>query len=322
MPFRAPRRPLRAAPLRALAVLAALCLAAPAAAQPQRVWMGMYVVDLSDFDLKSGTYQGDFYLWVRWDGPRDATNFEVMNGAGEPCSLLIRTQRGPVRYAQHRCRYRFHRNFDLADYPLDAHELTFEVEDRALSDAELVYEPDRRFTALDPAVSLPGWKVGRPELRVLTHHYSSLGDPAVPAGADAPYSRLVLAVPVRREGAAIFLKTFLVMFLSVGVGLLASALSCRHVEARLGIGVASIFGVVSSYLVVSQALPETAQFTLADKLHLVGMASVFLSIVVSVAAFRLCGRLGEERAERLDRFLGLATAAGFVAATLAVTIFR
>jgi hypothetical protein len=54
----------------------------------------------------------------------------------------------------------------------------------------------------------------------------------------------------------------------------------------------------------------------------VGMASVFLSILVSVTAFRLCGRLGEERAERLDRLLGLATTAGFVAATLAVTLLR
>lgn len=322
MSFRPPRRPLRAAPIRALAVLAALCLAAPAAAQPQRVWMGMYVVDLTDLDLKSSTYTGDFYLWVRWDGPRDATNFEVMNGAGEPCSLGMRTQKGPVRYAQFRCRYRFHRNFDLSRYPLDEHELTVEVEDRALSNAELVYEPDRGFTALDPAISLPGWKVGKPELRVLTHHYSSLGDPAIPAGSDAPYSRLVLAIPVRREGAAIYLKSFLVMFLSVGVGLLGSALSCRHVEARLGIGVASIFGVVSSYLVVSQSLPETAQFTLADKLHLVGMGAVFLSILISVTAFRMCGRLGEERTERLDRLLGFATAAGFVAAVLAVTFVR
>ncbi|HEX8243394.1 MAG TPA: hypothetical protein VF541_07865, partial [Longimicrobium sp.] len=64
--------------LRLLAWAAAVCMAAPAGAQPQRAWMGVYVVDLSGFDLKSGTYDADFYLWVRWSGPRDPTGFEVM----------------------------------------------------------------------------------------------------------------------------------------------------------------------------------------------------------------------------------------------------
>ena len=301
--------------------VALLCMAAPAAAQPQRVWMGMYVVDLNGFDLKTGTYNADFYLWVRWSGPRDPTHFEVMNGAGT-CELGMRRETARERYAVFRCQHRFHRGFDLTHYPLDRHELTVEVEDKELTAGELVYLPDRAQTALDPAVTLPGWRIETPRLRVRTHAYTGLGDPAFPAGARAPYSRLVLAVPVHHEGASIYVKSFLVLFLSVGVGLVGSALSCRHVEARLGIGMASIFGVVSSYVVVSQSLPETAQFTLADRLHLVGMGSVFLSILVSVIVFRLCGRVGDERAERIDRMLGIVTATCFVAAALAVTLAR
>lgn len=320
MPFRSFRRASPAI-LRLLACVAALCIAAPAAAQPERVWMGMYVVDLSDFDLKSGTYAGDFYLWVRWSGPRDPTRFEVMNGSGT-CELGMRRDTGPERYAVYRCRYRFHRSFDLSHYPLDRHELTMEVEDQQFTSAELEYVPDRAHTALEPTITLPGWRIETPRLRMRTHLYTSLGDPAVPAGARAPYSRLVLAVPVHHWGASIYVKSFLVMFLSVGVGLLGSALSCRHVEARLGLGVASIFGVVSSYVVVSQSLPETAQFTLADQLHLVGMGCVFLSVLVSVVVFRLCGRVGDERAERIDRALGIMTAVVFVAAVLLVTLVR
>jgi hypothetical protein len=307
--------------LRLLAWAAAVCMAAPAGAQPQRAWMGVYVVDLSGFDLKSGTYDADFYLWVRWSGPRDPTGFEVMNGTGT-CELGLRRDQGPEHYAVYRCQQHFHRGFDLSDYPLDAHELTIEVEDKVFTRAELEYLPDRAETGMDSAVSLPGWRIGTPRLRVRTHTYTSLGDPAVPRGERAPYSRLVLAVPVHHEGASLYVKSFLVMFLSVGVGLLGSALSCRHVEARLGLGVASIFGVVSSYVVVSQSLPETAQFTLADRLHLVGMGFVFLSVLVSVIVFRLCGRVGDERAERIDRALGIATATGFVAAVLLVTLVR
>jgi hypothetical protein len=282
----------------------------------------MYVVDVPSFELKSGTYTADFYLWVRWSGARDATGFEIMNGSGEPCALGLARALAAEHYAVYRCRYQFHGSFDMRDYPLDRHELTVQVEDKAFTQDELVYVPDSANTALDPGVSLPGWDLGRPRLRVRTHTYTALGDPTYAPDTRTPYSRLVLAVPISRSGAAIYLKSFLVMFLSVGVGLLGSALHADHVEARLGIGVASIFGVVSSYLVVSQALPETSQFTLADQLHLVGMGAVFLSIMISVAVYRLCKRWDEERAERVDRALGLLTAAAYVAVTLLITFHR
>ncbi|HET7461430.1 MAG TPA: hypothetical protein VFJ82_09275 [Longimicrobium sp.] len=327
MRFHAPPRPLATATFRALALLAALFLPSHASAQPgtqpQRVLMGMYVVDVSEFDLKSGTYSADFYLWARWNGPLDPTNFEVMNGSGEPCSPGGRRQQGTLRYAVFRCHYRFHRSFDLSDYPLDRHELTVEVEDRELTADEMVYVPDRGHTALDPAVALSGWNVGTPRLRVLTHRYTLLGDPTrVDPDGHTPYSRLVLAIPVERNGMTVYVKSFLVMFLSVLVGFIGSAMESRHVEARLGLGVASIFGVVSSYVVVTQALPETSSFTLADQLHLVGMGFVFLSILVSVTMYRQHGRLGAERAERWDRALGLGAAAAFVIVVCAVTALR
>jgi hypothetical protein len=296
--------------------------ARPVTAPAERVLMGMYVVDLPSFELKSGSYTADFYLWVRWDGARDATNFEVMNGSGDPCVLGLTRTHGAAHYAVFRCHYQFHGSFDLSDYPLDHHELTVQVEDKALTQDELVYVPDTPNTAMDPAVSIPGWYVGKPQMHVRTHNYTALGDPTRSPTERTPYSRLVLALPIERSGGTIFLKSFLVMFLSVGVGLLASALHSEHVEARLGIGVASIFGVVSSYLVVSQALPETSQFTLADQLHLVGMGAVFLSIMATVTVYRLLKRWGEERAERLDRRLGLLTTAVYVLATVAVTVLR
>ncbi|HET6763661.1 MAG TPA: hypothetical protein VFH27_08310 [Longimicrobiaceae bacterium] len=338
MAFRAPSHALRRA-VSTVLVLLGSWLAGTAAAQrepvkqphpapaaapagPERVVMGMYVVDVPSFELKSSTYSADFYLWVRWNGARDATGYEIMNGSGEACVLGLARAQGAEHYAVYRCHYQFHGNFDLRDYPLDKHELTVQVEDKALTQGELVYVPDVANTSLDSGISIPGWDVGRPRMWVRTHNYTALGDPTYPHGTRTPYSRLVLAIPISRSGSATYLKSFLVMFLSVGVGLLASALHSEHVEARLGIGVASIFGVVSSYLVVSQALPETSQFTLADQLHLVGMGSVFLSIMVSVAAYRLLKRLGEARAERLDRVLGLATTALYVVATVAVTVLR
>lgn len=322
MPLRAILPRPRGTPLLVLLAATALFLTIPVAAhaQPQRVWMGMYVVDVTELDLKTGTYTADFYLWVRWDGPRDPTGFEIMNGSGDPCAPSESRRFGSVRYAVYRCQYTFHQNFDLRQYPLDRQELTIEIEDQALTRAELVYVPDREHTGLDAKVSLPGWKTGTLRLREVTHTYTSLGNPSLLDSPGAQYSRLVLTIPLEREGVGIYFKNFLVMFLSVGVGLIGALLRCEHIDARLGLGLASIFGVVSSYMVVAQVLPETAQFTMADKLHLVGIVCVFVSILSTVVAYNLTDSAGEEGATRLDRRLALATAVGFVAAAIAISV--
>jgi Ca2+/Na+ antiporter len=113
-----------------------------------------------------------------------------------------------------------------------------------------------------------------------------------------------------------------VLFISVAVGLLSHLLLVRQVEARLGLGLASVFGVVSSYVVAAGNLPESGELTLSDKLHITGMAFVFLSILASVAVFRLADRLGDPRTERLDRWLGVALTLGYAAAVTLLCLAR
>ena len=38
------------------------------AKKPTQVEIGIYLLDLYDLDLKSGSFIGDFYFWLRWKG--------------------------------------------------------------------------------------------------------------------------------------------------------------------------------------------------------------------------------------------------------------
>ncbi|MDB4950861.1 MAG: hypothetical protein JWM27_3510 [Gemmatimonadetes bacterium] len=294
--------------------------ATPSAAEkagPEPVRVGIYVRDVYDVNLKAGTYFVDFDLWFEWTGDVDPTGFSILNGTREQQDKEAESTGPKGRSVTYRCQYRFHEPLDQRRYPLDAHVLRVMVEDGQHTVRELTYVPDRRWALMDPRVRLPGWILDPARVDATRHTYPPLGSEEAGA-ADEVYSHFELGIPLRRPGAGIFLKTFLVMFISVGVGFLATLLSARQVDARLGLGLASVFGVVSSYVVAAGSLPETGEFTLTDKLHVLAMAVVFLSILASVAVFRLGDRLGERRAERLDTGLGIATVCGFALAVLLI----
>jgi hypothetical protein len=284
---------------------------------PEQVRAGIYVRDVYDLDLKAGTYFVDFDLWFEWTGDVDPTGFSIVNGTRDQQEKEASTSGPEGKSATFHCQYRFHEPLDQRRHPLDAQVLRVMVEDGQHTLRELAYVPDRRWPLVDARVRLPGWAMARPRLEATRHAYPPMasGDQGA---SDEVYSHLELGIPLHRPGAGIFLKTFLVMFISVGVGFLSTLLSARQVDARLGLGLASVFGVVSSYVVAAGSLPETGEFTLTDKLHVAAMAVVFLSILASVAVFRLGDRLGERRTERLDTWLGIATVFGFVVAVLLI----
>ena len=98
----------------------------------------------------------------------------------------------------------------------------------------------------DEAFESPGWVIGQGTPSVVTHQYTStLGDPANANGKGVSYSRFRMQTPIEHPP-IMYAKTFLVLLISTAIGFVSCLLPSGAIEARLGIGVASIFGIVSS----------------------------------------------------------------------------
>jgi len=88
----------------------------------KQVEIGIYLLDLYDLDLKSGSFIGDFYLWLRWkDDELDPTKFEFMNGEMVARDNPDRKKVGDLNYMSYRVRGKFRTSLDFRDYPLDKH---------------------------------------------------------------------------------------------------------------------------------------------------------------------------------------------------------
>ena len=118
-------------------------------------------------------------------------------------------------YAIVRNQGRFSTKFQLADYPFDKQFLTVVMEDTVSSEDTQVYVPDPDGSvSLDPEITLPGFKVVKPVMRITSNTYpTNFGDLAEPQGDT--YSRVTLSVPVTRPLMAMSVKTFVPIVLIV-----------------------------------------------------------------------------------------------------------
>ena len=102
------------------------------------------------------------------------------------------------------------------------------------------------------------------------------------------------------------MKTFLALFISVAIAFLSFVLKPSETDPRFGVGLAAIFGAVSSEIVMTSNLPDMPYLTLGDKIHLFSLFVIFLSLLQSCLTLRLFRQGNSALAARLDKISLLA----------------
>jgi hypothetical protein len=141
-------------------------------AEPVKVYVGVYVLNLGKFELATGAYTVDFYLSLRSQEPVEMEDFEFMNGRAATVDKLIDTPTEKF----YRIQANLSQNLDLRRYPFDEHLLTIEIEDKRRTVDELVYVVDEQNCGVDPGVIVVGWRLAGWEAKVLTHNYEIYGE--------------------------------------------------------------------------------------------------------------------------------------------------
>lgn len=295
--------------------------------KPISVEVGAYLIDVYDLDLKTSSFNADFYVWMKWHGSLDPGKFEAMNGQMQFIGDPDEKDQGDFHYRCWRCNGRFRAQMDFHSYPADRHELEIQLEDASHDKRELVYVPDTENLAQSPRFYLGSWEQGGPiTAKSITFKYTTnYGNPTRSKGEVAEYSRFILTIPVIHAGgsALIYAKTFLGLFISVGIALLAFLIDPTDLDPRFGVGVAAIFGAVSSMLVVSSNMPENPYFSLSDKIHIFSLMFIFLTLFISCISLRI-RKMGYVKGSfRVDLYGGIScTLLYILGVSLLSTFFR
>lgn len=276
--------------------------------QPTEVEIGLYIVDLYDFSIKDESFVADFYLWMKWKGDFNPEHFEIMNG--EMISKedpFIRKKEG-VNYICWRCRGKFRSPLDFRNYPRDHQTLKIEIEDAFYDTKEVVYSYEKDAKLEPYPISIGGFRMSGPQrYKVVNHEYkTNYGNPLFAPGENhALHSRMQIEIPITHVGGKLtFIKLFLPVFISVLIALLTFLVEPIDLDPRFGVGVAAIFGAVSSMLVANSSIPETPYFSLSDKIHLTSLFFIFISIFISCLVLKVYKTNGKKVADKIDRFAG------------------
>ena len=272
-------------------------------ATPMTIYVGVYPLRVGDLDLRTGTASLTYYMWTRWSGASDGTALELVNGTVESREHEYTSDDEGVHYDYHRCRARVQLALDFHSFPFDEHEIGIELEHAEEDGESVLLENDVDAVRYLHSPPVSGWLVDDPRYDVVPSEYhTSWGVPGTPSDEVSVYPRYRMRMRIHHDPSTTFFKTFLTLFISVLIAFLGFFMHPDVIDARVGVGVAGIFGAVTSHSVVASNLPEIPYMTLSDKVHFAGMAFIGLALVESCLVGWLVRNERAPLATRLDRW--------------------
>lgn len=293
---------------RLLMALLAWTLALPAAAEPATVVVGGYVNKIQDLSFKDNRYTLDFFVWFRWkaDGEladyKPLESFEIVNGKIENKTSVVEKMIGDLNYASARVTVTMAETWELADFPFDAHRMEVYLEDSNLSTKDLVFKSDEANSRLGDEIDIAGWHVDDFATKVATKVYrSNYGDLSLGPDAKSEFSRWVMSMGIARNNVGLALKLLSTVLLATAVAFVAFLVKPSDLDARFGMGVGALFAVAASAFVVSASVPDSGVMTVADRMHMVALGFIFLTLLISAVCLKLEVTGREALAVRIDR---------------------
>jgi len=250
--------------------------AKPNAERGVRVRVGMLLNSIDDYDIKTGTFQADFFLSFTSDVPMPKLSPQFPNGHVESMSSLA----DKPTFKLMRFAGAFKSPADLRKYPYDSQELKILVEDDTRGVDQMRFVVDRERTKTARGFRTVGWQLSYVEARSLSHSYPDRFE-----GDDLYYGRYIFSVGLERFAASAVFTVFVPAFVIVLISLLGMWVPPSEMEVRSNAGAPMLAGAVLFHFALMQELPATSYLTRADKLMLGVYASLMLGMVSTWVMF-------------------------------------
>lgn len=287
----------------------------------KEVTVGIYVDHIVDLSTKNTSWTVDFYIWFRW---KDSTlnpgkTFQVLNGEILSRELVDSTMNENEKYKLYRVVAQITKFFNITRYPCDNHALTISIEDKQLQWQYLKYIPDKITSDVSSRVKIPGYKVSEAEMVSKPHPYrTTRGDKRFVAGQKIYYNQLIYGMNIYRPDWGLYFKMFQVLFASVAIALLVFFMNPQG-EGRVGLGIGAFFAAVASSYITTTELPGVGIITLSDIVNILGMVTIFLSVLCSIVVMKITEKgKNYELAKLLDRVSVVIFSIGYVVSNVII----
>ncbi len=285
----------------AVFALASLAPATASADDLPRIYVGIYLHDVSTFDQKNGVFDVDADVWAKWRGDFDPNRIRVANGARIEMESLGMESNGNWHSKKWRLRGTLRGEFPLHRFPFDEQTLgvIFELPE---DQGRLV--PDLAGSGMEESFSVTDWHY-EPEFHpaVSSDQFrSDLGNLAF-EGGQATLNRVGFEVVLKRPIRPVVLKLFLPLAIVALIVLASLFVHPNLTQPRVTMGVTGLVAAFAFQFSISDVLPDVAYITLADTLFIIVYTLSVACVAGAVLAHELQRHNRGEYALYTDRAL-------------------
>ena len=287
----------------------------------EKVKVGIYVDHIAELSTKNTDWTVDFYIWFKWKSKNvhPGNDFHVIDGNILSLELVDTSHTEKERYSLYKVQAQITKFFNITRYPRDDHMLTISIENKYHPWSEVQYIVDSKASAISSRGGLPGYTIDNGIVTgIKAHPYkTNRGHPDHDTAEGAVHDRFILGINISRSDWGLYYKMFLFLFASVAVAFLVFLMKPIS-EERVGLGIGAFFSAVASSYVSTQELPGAGVLTLCDMINMLGMVTIFLTVLCSVLLKRVAVEDNIAFAKLLNRVTFWIFLAGFVVSNIII----
>lgn len=268
------------------------------------IYTGMDIIELQNFDQKESSFDLDFYLWFRWKGDIDPTNFEFINGSAFFVEKVKESFENGLRYICFRIKGNFRGEFPMQKYPFDSQTLRIRLKHKDLPIENLVYVVDVRGIEKEGReVEISDWEFRKSfQFSDILKTITSLGDPwLLGKNASISYSIYNLAVEIKRMPLPFLIKFLIPLVIVVVISHLVFYIHPDEFEARCGIGITGILSAIAFHITQGETLPQVGYVITVDKFFILSYTMIFFTLLETVIVSRYFKADQLKKAKKIDR---------------------
>ena len=278
-------------------------------AGPTRVYVGLYVIDISKINDVDQSMTADFAFRATWRDPRLASSGDQvrefpLSSVWTPRLTVINKRRiwktwpdvvtvdsaGNVQYTQ-----RFYgtltARLDLHDFPFDKNTIKIEFVSAGHSTDEVELVVDETMTGRTPEFSLVDASVGFGEVTTGEFYFA-------PGNVHMP--KLTYEFKVHRYIAYYLWKIILPLAIIVFMSWLVFWIDPTQFGPQIGLSATAVLTLIAYRFLLGSLVPRVSYLTRLDVFIMGATILVFLGMVEAVASARIA-QSNEKQARRLDR---------------------
>ncbi len=269
-------------------------------AAPISIPLGVYLVELGDFDTQKKSFTADFWLWglsppeyQNWIHTLDYPNSINVVPSQATEQVINNTLWSSIHVSGS-----FREEWNLQNHPFDKRELLILIEESYLETSKIAFQADAANSNAAEALVPQGWHISNFTISPVSKKYSTaFGDPSKAPNSSSQYSRLEIKIEIKRDSYAVFWKLTAIPYIAAILTFASFFVVFDNIllVSRFSLLIGSLFAACLSLRGLNSELGSADIFTLMDSIHLATLIYVFLGILFAIITRELFKREVPER---------------------------